>query len=399
MTQTSIPVSHREIYAPSLFTRFLWWLATAEEQIIRECVIDRNRYAIIGFTVLTTWMFATGAWTYFFSTGVDQPLAYISLGLFMGFVILCIDRALIKGIHRRNRNRVAPYLFRGLLAMTIGFFMAQPAILYLFDKEIRVQVSIDQEALKRQKRADLDSLYGARRQALLAEQARIRNALDTSLKGVNSAMEQYLREADGTGGTGKVGIERIALAKKAAYEKLDQAHRQQAEREQVALDSIRNALGNIESGIRQDEELFRSQLDAGFLTRIEALQHLLDGHQALRYRYYLLVALLVLIELMPVIVKGLLPSGAYEEKASLRETLEKEMAYDNMQREKELKTLYNNLAHQSDQEVLRAFFQDSMTERRGRMEDLAAEFRNDKRGTFDQMWERVKAGILSKQES
>jgi hypothetical protein len=398
MTQTSIPVSQRETYAPSLFTRFLWWLATAEEQLIRECVIDRNRYAIIGFTVLTTWMFATGAWTYFFSTAVDQPLAYISLGLFMGFVILCIDRALIKGIHRRNRNRVAPYLFRGLLAMTIGFFMAQPAILYLFDKEIRVQVSIDQEALKRQKRADLDSLYGARRQALLAEQARIRNALDTSLKGVNSAMEQYLREADGTGGTGKVGIERIALAKKAAYEKLDQAHRQQAEREQVALDSIRNALGNIESGIRQDEELFRSQLDAGFLTRIEALQHLLDGHQALRYRYYLLVALLVLIELMPVIVKGLLPSGAYEEKASLRETLEKEMAYDNMQREKELKTLYNNLAHQSDQEVLRAFFQESMTERRGRMEDLAAEFRNDKRGTFDQMWERVKAGILSKQE-
>jgi hypothetical protein len=398
MTQTSIPVSQRETYAPSLFTRFLWWLATAEEQLIRECVIDRNRYAIIGFTVLTTWMFATGAWTYFFSTAVDQPLADISLGLFMGFVILCIDRALIKGIHRRNRNRVAPYLFRGLLAMTIGFFMAQPAILYLFDKEIRVQVSIDQEALKRQKRADLDSLYGARRQALLAEQARIRNALDTSLKGVNSAMEQYLREADGTGGTGKVGIERIALAKKAAYEKLDQAHRQQAEREQVALDSIRNALGNIESGIRQDEELFRSQLDAGFLTRIEALQHLLDGHQALRYRYYLLVALLVLIELMPVIVKGLLPSGAYEEKASLRETLEKEMAYDNMQREKELKTLYNNLAHQSDQEVLRAFFQESMTERRGRMEDLAAEFRNDKRGTFDQMWERVKAGILSKQE-
>ena len=399
MTQTSFPVSQRETYAPTSFTRFLWWLATAEEDIIRECAIDRNRYAIIGFTVLTTWLFATGAWTYFFSTAVDQPLAYISLGLFMGFVILCIDRALIKGIHRRNRNRIAPYLFRGLLAMTIGFFMAQPAILYLFDKEIRVQVSLNQEALKRRKRAELDSLYGARKQALIAEQARIRNAQDASLQGVNAAMETYLREADGTGGTGKVGIERIALAKKAEYEKLDQAHRLLTERNQPALDSIRNALAGIESAIRTDEDAFRNQLNAGFLTRIEALQHLLDGHQALRYRYYLLVALLMLIELMPVIVKGLLPSGAYEEKASLRENLEKELAYDNVQREKALKSLYNTLAHDSDKEVLRAFFEESMKDRRGKMDELAAAYRGDKRETFDRMWERIKFGILSKQEN
>lgn len=399
MTQESVPFSQRETYRPSFFTRFLWWLATAEEELIRECTVDRNRYAIIGFTVLTTWLFATAAWTYFFSTAIDAPVAYIALGLFMGFVILCIDRALIKGIHRRNRNRIAPYLFRGLLAMTIGFFMAQPAILYLFDKEIRVQVSIDQEALKRKKRAELDSLYGARKQALLAEQARIRTDLDASLQGVNEAMENYLREADGTGGTGKVGIERIALAKKAEYEKLDLAHRQRAERDQAALDSIRNTLAEIETGIRAEETLFRNQLNAGFLTRIEALQHLLDGHEALRYRYYLLVALLVLIELMPVIVKGLLPSGAYEEKASLRETLEKEMAYENIQREKALKTMYNSLAQESDQEVLRAFFEESMKDRRGKMNDLSAKFRNDARETFDQMWERIKHGILSKQEN
>jgi hypothetical protein len=399
MIQTSFPVSQRETYAPSLFTRFLWWLATAEEQIIRDCEIDRNRYAIIGFTVLTTWLFATGAWTYFFSTAVDQPVAYIGLGLFMGFVILCIDRALIKGIHRSNRNRLAPYLFRGLLAMTIGFFMAQPAILYLFDKEIRVQVSLDQEALKRRKRAELDSLYGARKQALLADQSRIRSELDASLQGVNAAMDNYLREADGTGGTGKVGIERIALAKKAEYEKLDQAHRLRAERDQAALDSIRTALAAIESDIRSEEDAFRARLNAGFLTRIEALQHLLDGHQALRYRYYLLVALLILIELMPVIVKGLLPSGAYEEKTALRENLEKELAYGNIQREKELKSLYNTLAHDSDQEVLRAFFQESMKDRRGRMDELAATYRGDKRETFDRMWERIKYGILSKQEN
>lgn len=398
MDQQHSPVSHRESYAPTPFTRFLWWLATAEEDIIRECRIDRNRYAIIGFIVLSTWAFATGAWTYFFSTAIDQPLVYILLGLFMGFVILCIDRALIKGINRSNRNRVAPYLFRGLLALTIGFFMAQPAILYLFDKEIQVQVSIDNEQRKQRKRQQLDSLYAKRKAELLTEQQRLRTELEGSAGSVQSAMDNYLREADGTGGTGKVGIERIALAKKAEYEKLALADQQLRAGLQPRLDSVQRSLGQIEQDIRTAEAGFEKQLQAGFLTRIEALQHLLDANNALRYRYYLIVALLMLIELMPVIVKSLLPSGAYEEKAMLREALEKEMAYENIRREKELKNLYNSLAHESDAEVLRSFFRDSMSDRQQRMQDLAERYRGDHRETFDQMWARIKNGILSRQE-
>ena len=54
-------------YAPGRFTKFLWWLSTAEEELLKDAVIDRNRYAITGMTVLGTWLFATLAWTYFFS--------------------------------------------------------------------------------------------------------------------------------------------------------------------------------------------------------------------------------------------------------------------------------------------------------------------------------------------
>jgi hypothetical protein len=399
MAQTQYPVSQRETYEASFVTRFLWWLATAEEEIIAECSIDRNRYSIIGFIVLSTWLFATGAWTYFFSTALDNPWVYIPLGAFMGFVILCIDRALIKGINKRNRNRIAPYLFRGLLALTIGFFMAQPAILYLFDKEIQVQVSVDNETRKRIKRQQLDSLYGARKNELQKEQQRIRGEQLASLASVNRLMENFLKEADGTGGTGKVGIEKIARAKKAEYDKLDAEHRLLLTQQQPLLDSIQGALANLETGIRTEEELFRTQLNAGFLTRVEALQHLLDGNAALRYRYYLIVALLMLIELMPVIVKSLLPAGSYEEKASLREEMEKELAYDNIQREKELKKLYNSLSLESDTEVIREFFQNSMEERRGKLKELSGRFRSDKRETFDQMWEKIKFSILSKHEN
>ena len=64
----NVSISQRENYEPSQFSEFLWWLSTAEKELLVDSVVDRNRFKIVGMTVLTTWMFATLAWTYFFST-------------------------------------------------------------------------------------------------------------------------------------------------------------------------------------------------------------------------------------------------------------------------------------------------------------------------------------------
>jgi len=109
--EKNIAVSQRENYTPSQFTEFLWWLSTAEKEILTDSVVDRNRYRIIGMTVLATWAFATFTWSYFFSTIVDSALLYVGLGIFMGFIILTIDRALIKGITKFNKRKLAPLLF------------------------------------------------------------------------------------------------------------------------------------------------------------------------------------------------------------------------------------------------------------------------------------------------
>src|SRR6476661_10417070 len=159
MMEKNYAFSQRESYAPSQFTQFLWWLSTAEKEILIDSVVDRNRYRIIGMTVLGTWLFATFTWTYFFSTIVDSIFIAVALGIFMGFIILTIDRALIKGITKFNKKRFAPLLFRGLLALTIGTFMAQPAVLYMFDKEIKLQISLDNEKKKMTKRDELETLY------------------------------------------------------------------------------------------------------------------------------------------------------------------------------------------------------------------------------------------------
>jgi len=399
MATNPLSVSQRETYEHGTFTHFLWWLSTAEKELITDCTVDRNRYSIIGLIVLTTWLFATGAWTYFFSTAIENPWAYIPLGLFMGFIVLCIDRALIKGINRRNRNRLTPFLFRGLLALTIGLFMAQPAILFLFDKEVKVQISLDNETRKAHKRNELDSLYGQRKKELLQAKATLQQEQNTLQSSVTEALNNYLREADGTGGSGKVGIEKIALAKKLAYEKLESERLSSMLVLQPRMDSIQRALGNLESTIQIEEESFAKLLNTGFLTRMEGLSNLLDANDTLRFRYYLIVAILMLIELMPVIVKTLLPSGAYEEKATLREEMEKELAYENMNREKELKKLYNSLAQENDSDAIREFFSMSKEDRKEKMKELSKRYKDDQRETFDSTWEKIKKGVLSKQEN
>src|SRR5205085_2032198 len=235
MTERNIAISQRESYAPSQFTEFLWWLSTAEKEILVDSVVDRNRYRIIGMTVLATWAFATFTWTYFFSTIVDSLLITVALGLFMGFIILTIDRALIKGITKFNKRKFWPLLFRGLLALTIGTFMAQPAVLYMFDKEIKLQTSLDNEKKKMVKQQELDALFKSRKEELSNQKGTIKKELSAKYDAVADARQNFLAESDGTGGTGKIGIKDIALAKKGEYQKLDAEYQAMLKEQQPKL--------------------------------------------------------------------------------------------------------------------------------------------------------------------
>lgn len=399
MSQKNVPLSQRESYEPSQFTEFLWWLSTAEKEILIDSVVDRNRYRIIGMSVLATWLFACFAWTYFFSTIVTSLVMSVALGLFMGFIILTIDRALIKGITKFNKRKFTPLLFRGLLALTIGTFMAQPAVLYMFDKEIKLQTSLDNEKKKIAKRAELDSLYKNQKAELALAKNNIQKELGNKYEAVNHARNNFLSETDGSGGTGKVGIKDIAIAKRNEYQKLDAEYRQLLQTEQPKLDSLDRVLGEMDSKIKTEEATFATLFNDGFLTRIEALSNLLKNNGALQFRYYLIVFILMLIELMPVIAKTLLPSGSYDEKVMLREELEIDMAGSNIRKEQQLKELYNQMAFDNDKEALTAFFTLTKGDREEKMKAFSKKWKEENHQTFDGLWEKMKKEIFTKQEN
>ena len=399
MTERNIPLSQRENYVPSQLTEFLWWLSTAEKEILVDSVIDRNRYRIIGMTVLATWLFASFTWTYFFSTIVDSLILAIALGLFMGFIILTIDRALIKGITKFNKKKFTPLLFRGLLALTIGTFMAQPAVLYMFDKEIKMQTSLDNEKKKMVKRQELDLLFSGRKTELLQQKEKLKTELNNQLQQVNKARESFIAETDGSGGTGKIGIKDIAIAKRNEYQKLDEAYQRLSLEISPKLDSIDQELNGMEANIKKEEGNFIRYLNNGFLTRVDALNNLIKNNPALQFRYYLIVFILMLIELMPVIAKTMLPGVSYDEKVMLREEMEIDIANSNIRKEKNLKEIYNQLAFENDTEAIKAFFTLTREDRMEKIKTFSNKWKEENHQTFDGFWEKMKRDVLTKQEN
>ncbi len=385
-------------YEPTSLDNFLWWLSTAEPELIRDCAVDRNRYRITGVVVLCTWVFATMAWTYFFSTTNTNMLAYLMLGLFMGFIVLTIDRALIKGINAKNKSKAGPLIFRGILALTIGFFMAQPAVLYLFDAEVRMQANMDNEGRRKTKLEQLQAMYAPQQQTLVTEQKRLEDILQTSNAAVEKARTNYLSEADGSGGTGKVGISTIALAKRVEYQKLDEAYKQLQTATQPQLDSLQLLQTAIKDSITVQEKRFADLLNFGFLTRIEALQNLIKSNNAVASRYYLIICILMLIELMPVIAKSMLPDGPYADMIRLTEDNDRERHRRNMQHINSLGDYYNQRLLDADKQAIDHFFETTRQVREAKVEEEAMLWRNDRFTSFDGFWRKMKREWMGRME-
>ena len=317
----------------------------------------------------------------------------------MVFIILTIDRALIKGINRHNKKRIFPLLFRIVIALTIGSFMAQPAVLYMFDKDIMLQTSIDNENRKINKRRELDLLFNGQKNKLMVEKQSLQKAITDANEEVSGARQAYLAETDGSGGTGSIGLKDIALAKGTEYLKLDAGYQSTLEIDQAKIENVNAALNELENKIKNGEADFEHYLNNGFLTRAEALTNILKNNPPLQWRYYLIICILMLIEMMPVISKPMLPPGSYDEKVMLREKMEIDMAVNNMRREQELKEHYNQLAFENDALTIILFFSFTKNDRDEKMKSFINIWKEENRISFDSLWEKMKKDILTKQEN
>ncbi|HVZ26894.1 MAG TPA: DUF4407 domain-containing protein [Sediminibacterium sp.] len=385
--------------APNKITRLLWWLATAEPALLEKTRSDRDRLAITGICVLGTWAFATLAWLYFFESVTGNTPLSVLLGIFMGLLVLGIDRALIKGIRPAKHRKWLALLFRGCLALMIGLFMAQPALVFLFHKEIQVQISLDNEARKAAKRKEQEAAQASEKNYLLSERSRLQSQLDSQYHAVAAARQAFISETDGTGGSRKVGLKDIARVKQEAYQKLDAEYQARQTLSGPAIRRIDSNLAVLDASLQKEQLAFDELLNDGFLTRIEALSHLIAAHPALAFRYYLLVAILLTIELMPVLAKFLLNTPVYEQAIALREASDLADLEAIHQTASAAKVHLIEKSAEMNRQLTERFFEQSYPVREKKTEKYLQAWEEAPSGSFQQVWESVKQDILTSPES
>ena len=328
MAENSIETKEKKEPENDQMSDVLWWFSTAIKELIQDCTVDRNRYKILGSAMLFTWLYATLAWGYFWSTNSDSPFLFVSLGIFMGGFVLSIDRVLVSSINKKRTNIVAIGL-RVIMALCIGAFLAQPIILFIFSSDVDREIPILLDKKLAEKKIEVEQVYQSRKDELLANKKKLEEELKQKSDLAIEKQNDYLKEIDGTGGSGKYGIAGIAKAKQNGYliakDDLDKLQKGS----KAELEKITKELDEINTKVTKSVADFEKTLDGkGFLIKKEALQSLFDKDKThgLQNQYYLLMVILTLFELIPIISKLFMSYGAYDTKVALREDFEMKTA-------------------------------------------------------------------------
>ena len=340
--------------------RFLFWLASADINLIEDNRSEQRKFNLIGLSILFTWLFATAIWMYFFSTVTTTIWIILFGGLLMGGIVLTIDRVLIAGLQGTgSANKTGPIVFRVALALCLGAFMAQPALLYLFKKDIDIQLTFDREVGKQATVAEIKRSMAPQVDPLIQQRdslATIKADLDKQIVALRTS---YLAETDGSGGTGKVGIATIAKAKKAEYDAAVLTQSQWVADATPLITKIQGQLDTLSKIENQRIASYDSLAGDGFLARIDALQHLIEKNLALRWRYILLLSIIMLIELAPILSKLLLTTKVYNQRIVLEEGYMLNLDREVFEKKYSEAKKYADAMHQSNMENIDQIFDEA----------------------------------------
>ncbi|OYP43824.1 hypothetical protein CIK96_12645 [Prevotella sp. P4-98] len=141
----------------SFFTRFLWFVAGADIEMLSLCPLDYKKYEAIGMTILMTSLvgFAAGSSAAWYFT--EDTLWTLAFGLFWSLLIFSIDRSLVVTLKKdpyKKSYYVLPLVFRGFLAILVAGIMSIPLELLVFNGFIQNDIENYKSDLLKQQHDD-----------------------------------------------------------------------------------------------------------------------------------------------------------------------------------------------------------------------------------------------------
>ena len=337
-------------------TRFLWWCAGAHQQLLKEFPSEHTKYAGLGGVILATFVLAAlsaGYAVYSVFGNIGWTLAFACI---WGLIIFNFDRFLVSTMRKYGvsaRKQLWMTLPRIVLALLIGITIARPLELKIFEKEIDTKVAqnmhhkilVNDSLLQRENQLQVQTA-AAERDRLLGRKLSLEDTL-------HRLKQAYVQEADGTGGSGRRGIENLTRLKMDAYSSsLKQAapEMQQLDAAVLRQDSIINgARALLEDKRRQYEATVKNNV--GFLERNKALSDLSDEEPSVQWTSLLLSMLIILIEIGPILSKLIMQVGPYDIALAKEELIYMAAAENDIRKDKEISFAKKKAFYEKQKEV------------------------------------------------
>jgi hypothetical protein len=322
-------------------SHFLWWCAGAYQDLLKDCPSEQTKYAGLGGVLVATFVLAALSAGYAIYSVFNDPLWAITFAIIWGLIIFNFDRFLVSTMRKygvAKRKQIWMAVPRLVLALLIGFTIARPLELKIFEKEIDVQIM----ANRHQKLLMNDSLLQAENRTVLAAAQQERDRLTAQASALQDTLHRlqqaYVEEADGTGGSGRRGIDKLTRLKQEAYlSALQQAtpELQQLQQQTRYQDSlIRQA--NAGRAVKNQQYEAQVTADVGFLERNKALSDLSAHEPSVFWANLLISLLIILIESGPILSKLIMNAGPYDLALARLELKQMAAAEEDMRHDREL---------------------------------------------------------------
>jgi hypothetical protein len=322
-------------------SHFLWWCAGAYQDLLKECPSEQTKYAGLGGVLLATFVLAALSAGYAIYSVFNDPVWAIMFAIIWGLIIFNFDRFLVAtmrkyGVSRRKQIWMATP--RIALALLIGFTIARPLELKIFEKEIDVQIT----ANRHQKLLLNDSLLQAENHATLAaaqgERDRLTARQSTLQDTLHRLQQAYITEADGTGGSGRRGIEQLTRLKQEAYLTAVQQTTPELRQLQQQIDYQDSLIRQANAGREVKNRQYEAQVlsDVGFLEKNKALSDLSAHESSVFWADLLISLLIILIETGPILSKLIMSVGPYDLALASMELKQMAATEEEMHQDREL---------------------------------------------------------------
>ncbi|HEY6956302.1 MAG TPA: DUF4407 domain-containing protein [Flavisolibacter sp.] len=320
---------------------FLWWCAGAHQNLLKQFPSEHVKYAGLGGVVLATFVLATLSSGYAIYSVFGNWIWTIAFAFIWGLIIFNFDRFLVSTMRKygvSKRKQVWMAIPRLALALLIGLTIARPLELKIFEKEITVKM---QENLHH-KIQNNDSLLQIENKLLMqdatAERQRLtsrKTAIEDSLAQLQSA---YIQEADGTGGSGRRGIEKLTRLKMDAYNNALVEYGPEMRSVDSGIRIQDSILSSAKAGLEQKRKDYALTAagNQGFLERNKALSDLSSQESSVWWTSTLLSLLIILIEIGPILSKLIMPIGPYDIALAKEELLQMAEDENHMRKSKEV---------------------------------------------------------------